>query len=103
VRAKGIHICPDCGDRYKGQTDRCWSCTRHYYQWLVRGYTAVAKAIRRRVLAPAHRHLCVDCGAKAYCYDHRDYRKPLEVEPVCRSCNKRRGPALYQKRFSAIA
>lgn len=37
---------------------------------------------------------CVDCGAAATCYDHRDYRKPDEVEPVCRACNKTRGPAL---------
>lgn len=27
-------------------------------------------------------------------YDHRDYTKPLSVEPVCRSCNKLRGPAI---------
>ena len=36
---------------------------------------------------------CVDCGKRAEHYDHRDYTKPLEVEPVCRSCNKLRGPA----------
>ena len=36
---------------------------------------------------------CVDCGAKAYGYDHRDYYKPLEVEPICRKCNHKRGPA----------
>ena len=37
---------------------------------------------------------CVDCGSKASCYDHRDYSKQLEVEPVCRSCNYKRGPAI---------
>jgi len=26
-------------------------------------------------------------------YDHRDYFKLLEVEPVCRGCNRRRGQA----------
>lgn len=36
---------------------------------------------------------CVDCGAPARNYDHRDYSKPLEVEPVCHSCNLLRGPA----------
>lgn len=52
--------------------------------------------VRRAVLAgdiPAARTLtCVDCGKPAWCYDHRDYSKPLEVEPVCRKCNARRGP-----------
>jgi hypothetical protein len=37
---------------------------------------------------------CVDCGARATSYDHRDYSKPLEVEPVCNKCNSKRGPAL---------
>lgn len=37
---------------------------------------------------------CVDCGAPACDYDHRDYNKPLEVEPVCRRCNKLRGSAI---------
>lgn len=36
---------------------------------------------------------CVDCGGIAHQYDHRDYRKPLDVVPVCRSCNQRRGRA----------
>lgn len=35
---------------------------------------------------------CVDCGSRAQVYDHRDYFKPLEVQPTCRVCNKRRGP-----------
>ena len=37
---------------------------------------------------------CVDCDAPAQCYDHRDYRKPLDVEPVCTRCNNVRGPGL---------
>jgi hypothetical protein len=36
---------------------------------------------------------CVDCGQPAHVYDHREYAKPLDVVPVCRSCNFRRGPA----------
>ena len=36
---------------------------------------------------------CVDCGKPAEMYDHRDYYKPLEVNPVCRTCNTKRGPA----------
>lgn len=37
--------------------------------------------------------VCVDCGGEALHYDHRDYKKPLEVEPVCRKCNYSRGSA----------
>lgn len=35
---------------------------------------------------------CTDCGGAALEYEHRDYNKPLEVDPVCRSCNLKRGP-----------
>lgn len=37
---------------------------------------------------------CVDCGAVAVDYDHRNYNVPLQVDPVCRRCNLKRGPAL---------
>ncbi len=33
---------------------------------------------------------CVDCGRQADCYDHRDYSRPLDVEPVCIACNGHR-------------
>jgi hypothetical protein len=36
---------------------------------------------------------CVDCGAPAVGYDHRDYYRPLWVDPVCARCNALRGPA----------
>lgn len=59
-----------------------------------RAVAAVAAAVRDGYLSPPAEHQCVDCGAQAQQYDHRDYRKPLVVEPVCRSCNKLRGPAI---------
>lgn len=34
---------------------------------------------------------CQDCGSPAEHYDHRDYKNPLDVAPVCRTCNFRRG------------
>lgn len=52
----------------------------------------VAKAIRTGLLQPAYEFDCVDCGMAAVEYDHRDYSKPLIVDPVCRPCNVRRGP-----------
>lgn len=39
--------------------------------------------------------ICVDCKVRrATNYEHRDYGKPLEVDPVCRSCNLKRGEGL---------
>lgn len=38
---------------------------------------------------------CSDCNKRAIHYDHRDYNKPLDVEPICRSCNRLRGKAIY--------
>lgn len=54
----------------------------------------VREAIRSGVLAHASAMRCVDCGAQAVEYDHRDYNRPLLVEPVCRPCNLVRGPAI---------
>lgn len=34
---------------------------------------------------------CCDCNDRATCYDHRDYMKPLDVDPVCNRCNINRG------------
>ena len=51
-------------------------------------------AVKRGSLRVAKSLTCVDCGRQARDYDHRDYSRPLDVQPVCRSCNLRRGPAL---------
>jgi hypothetical protein len=56
-------------------------------------HSAVRRAVKRGELQPATVFACVDCGKPAQCYDHRDYSKPLDVEPVCTSCNLKRGPA----------
>jgi hypothetical protein len=56
-------------------------------------HKAVQTAIRRGHLPPAKDCICVDCGVQARDYDHRDYAKVLAVAPVCRSCNRKRGPA----------
>lgn len=52
----------------------------------------VRDAIARGDLAPQSECLCFDCGKPAEDYDHRDYAEPLDVQPVCKSCNGRRGP-----------
>ena len=57
-------------------------------------HQAVAKARARGSLPDPKTCKCADCGVNAIEYDHRDYAKPLDVAPVCRRCNLRRGPAL---------
>lgn len=57
-----------------------------------RASAEVHKAVRRGEIKPLRGLMCVDCPREAQCYDHRDYTKPLEVEPVCFSCNRKRGP-----------
>jgi hypothetical protein len=57
----------------------------------------VALAIRTGQLLHPTNFKCVDCGDAAVEYDHRDYNKPLHVDPVCRSCNLQRGPAIPTK------
>jgi hypothetical protein len=54
----------------------------------------VNQAIRNGRLPPASTLNCADCEKQATGYDHRDYRRPLDVEPVCQLCNHRRGPGL---------
>lgn len=60
----------------------------------------VNRAVKKGLLQPAKQCTCVDCGKQAMDYDHRDYNKPLEVVPVCRSCNKKRGPAIPATGFA---
>lgn len=56
------------------------------------GAVSHARAMGR--LPPPSDYSCADCGAQAVCYDHRDYNKPLDLTPVCASCNLKRGRAV---------
>lgn len=72
----------------------CFLCTRERDVEAKAAIAQVHRRIRRGEIEKAAAHLCVDCGKQAFDYDHRDYLKPLDVVPVCRGCNVRRGPAL---------
>lgn len=50
-------------------------------------HSAVTLAVLRGDLPPAKNLTCSLCLKQAFDYDHRDYRRPLEVTPVCRKCN----------------
>lgn len=65
--------------------------------WQHKSHALVQNAIKRGLLPSlkAGNYACVDCGDRALEYDHRDYGRPFDVDPVCRSCNKRRGTAKW--------
>ena len=86
--------CFHCGSdrgRYGGRY--CYSCEQIVQKYQRAALRAVREAVQVGGLVRAKLLLCVDCGDQAHDYDHRDYSKPLDVVPVCRSCNLRRGPA----------
>ena len=67
--------------------------------WQSRAHTMVAAAIRCGFLPELDGSIaCVDCGQSAHEYDHRDYGRPLDVDPVCIRCNRRRGTAIWPER-----
>jgi hypothetical protein len=68
--------------------------TDHYESMKSRAQAKVQTAVKRGKIPPAKTLNCVDCGAPAFGYDHRDYTKPLQVDAVCRRCNLHRGPAV---------
>jgi hypothetical protein len=76
----------------------CSQCRRKHYAFFT-AISGVAHGIVHKAKKEGRLPLldgtvcCVDCGKPATVYDHREYAKPLEVDPVCRSCNSRRGPA----------
>ena len=60
-------------------------------------HIAVHVEVRHGRMLPAKSFACVDCGRPAREYDHRDYNKPLAVDPVCNCCNGKRGAAINKR------
>lgn len=95
--------CKLCGEditNTHGNTVYCWVCGppklvfKRQYSKQEASHKIVKIAVDSKILPKVRSQECVDCGKPARHYDHRDYMKPLEVEPVCISCNFKRGPAL---------
>lgn len=61
----------------------------------------VAIAVKSGKIPRPANCICVDCGKKAYCYDHRDYRAPHLVDPVCKKCDSKRGPG-FPRHYSEM-
>lgn len=92
-------LCIDCGEKHKRAAGswRCWPCEGSLAAVRADAQRAVRAAIGAGELPPPNVLLCVDCEAQARDYDHRDYLRPLDVVPVCRTCNQRRGPAAWSR------
>jgi hypothetical protein len=82
----------DGSGRSKPKTGRCLFCSVLREMYAAKAGGALTNAYIWRGLPRASTLKCLDCGAPAAAYDHRDYDKPLEVEPVFRKCNVKRGP-----------
>ena len=54
----------------------------------------LTRFVNAGLIPPPGDFLCIDCGARATCWEHRDYNKPLDVEPTCQSCNSLRGAGI---------
>lgn len=93
------YVAPNCICCGSAITDRgtkrgglryCGTC-HSYADKHKRAVNRIAQAaVRSGDIPPLSGQVCADCGKPATCYDHRDYGKPLEVEPVCFGCNKAR-------------
>jgi hypothetical protein len=101
-----IPMCRSCGtmivrgwatfhDGCRARRVTCGSCPPERARRALqrRAIAAVGALVYAGRIQPAWALSCVDCAAPASEYDHRDYGRPLDVEPVCHSCNIRRGPA----------
>lgn len=97
-------VCARCNEprlipKTHGRRRYCNSCRKPAAREAGLASRIVTKAVNRGELPPPTDFKCVDCGFRAHLYEHRCYDRPLDVEPVCYSCNVRRGPAKREQPF----
>ena len=63
-----------------------------YWRKMVSRFVDSAKRVG--YLPNAKDYLCADCGKRAHHWEHRDYTRPLDVQPTCTKCNFARGPGI---------
>lgn len=83
---------------FVGRHYYCEPCRYEHYAAQRAAKAWVRQAIESGVLMSPTAHRCVDCGDWAVHWEHRDYSRPLDVEPTCCSCNHRRGPARFDSK-----
>ena len=93
-------LCIHCGQDTgrSASAKRCHLCAEIVGKIQRSAIAIVNYNVTRDLLPKADTLVCVDCGAQAKEYDHRDYGKPLSVAPVCVKCNIKRGPAMTTER-----
>lgn len=93
MKRRRVRACIWCGKPHTRRALHCYDCLDKAVEWQINARRQVAAAIKACLLPPPTRFRCTDCNLRASEYEHRNYSRPLDVEPVCRSCNRRRGPA----------
>ena len=85
--------CDDTFDPISSRRVICYECNRAQIKDTLRhrAHWAVSNAVKKGFLKPAQDFRCMDCGSAAVCYEHRNYYKPLDVDPVCKKCDINRG------------
>ena len=87
-------LCGWCQKRNDRDATLCYDCWLKAKELRAPAYIEIAAAVKGGELPNPKTLRCVDCGKRAAHYDHRLYAAPRNVEPVCRSCNRKRGSAL---------
>jgi DNA-binding XRE family transcriptional regulator len=99
VRSRHATHCVKCGGTNGEKSLTYWSLCSPCFLAEETAKAAARRVFRdaqRKGLFPAAKTLkCVDCAEQAMDWDHRSYDRPLDVVPVCRSCNQKRGPATW--------
>jgi hypothetical protein len=80
IRFLGAQLCHPCADAHTRRRNKALSIVNNAR---LSGKLADPKSFK-----------CADCSDQAYIWEHRDYSKPLDVQPVCYKCNRRRGLAI---------
>lgn len=86
--------CKHCNGPVLPRRQLCTTCLYAHGPRQTHAIGVLRYATLKGLLPRARECTCVDCGKPATDYDHRDYAKPLDVQPVCRGCNVRRGVAM---------
>ena len=86
-KVENIRTCAKCRSPYwnKAKSKLDYMKMRN---WAV-GVVQMSKY--KNLLESASKKKCVDCGNNANHWEHRNYSRPLLIEPVCQSCNIKRG------------
>lgn len=86
------HVARYCEDCRTANARRAQKRVERDRRLMKRAHALVRNRLAQGLLPSPTLFVCADCGLPATAYDHRDYTKPLDVEPVCDTCNSLRGP-----------